>query len=116
MSAPDDTATGPAPELVIDLTVDGAAPGQWLTASSGIDHVPVGRGPRGRRRAEQPTRAVPKGQKHAYRAGQSSTACGLPIADLQAWDEPFGDGLLNQCSTCLLLVRAELKAADASHL
>ena len=113
--APHHPSTGPAQGRVIDLTISGPAAAGWLTASTGVDHVEMGPRPKGRRRAPEPSRAVPKGQKHAYLSGQSSTGCGLPLGELHAWDEPFGDGLLNRCPTCLELARGDLMAADASH-
>lgn len=97
---------------VLDLTDGGPTGGGWLTASTGVDHVQRPTRRRRRRGEGDPGRAVPKGQKHAYRAGQATTGCGVRLTDLHAWDEPFGDGLLNRCPACLSQVRRDLAAAS----
>ena len=105
-------ASGDADEI-IDLT----DAGQWRTASTGVSVIEPARR-RGLGRRARPTTA-PKGDKHAYRPGEETTACGIPVADLHAWEqERFGDGLLNRCPECLRRTRSapsEVPWADSTR-
>ena len=107
-------APGTTDDHVIDLTAPDARHPGWLIASTDVGHVAAARRERPWRRAAEGQRAVPKGEKHAYLAGESFTACGVPLGYLQRWDDQaFGDGALNRCPACLEHVRAAMRSATA---
>jgi hypothetical protein len=102
-------------DRIIDLTASEPAPTVWLLASTGRSDLPPGGAGRWRRRSVA-NRPVPKGEKHAYRAGDVHTVCGLPLVDLEVWhDERFGDGLLNRCPSCLARTRQAVRSESSSR-
>ena len=67
----------------------------WLACSTSVGRVPSWAP------GAEPL-SVPQGEIHAYRLGEDTTACGLPLEPLHRWgDRPFSDGLLHRCNRCL---------------